>query len=310
VTAGTTGAPAGALPAESSVMRIARFFGAERMAWSLRRLHCPVADDALVLEVGSGGNPYFRANVLLDAYESTAERHWVPLVTDRPTVLGFVEDLPFKDKAFDFIIASHVLEHSRDPVRFLAELQRVARAGYIEVPDAFMERINPYRDHRLEITVRDDKLLIRPKVGWQVDPELVELYEDRAKQVIAARVIPKHPFAFHVRFYWQGAIDYEILAPRPTAVPEPAIGGGSTMPAPLGWRGKLYRILGVAVRSLFSQGTRNANLRLVDLMRCPTCRTGDFIAKDGAFECRNCGARYATRNGVADMAVRADGAAP
>lgn len=29
-----------------------------------------------------------------------------------------------------------------------------AKAGYIEVPDAFMERINPL-DHRLEITVRD-----------------------------------------------------------------------------------------------------------------------------------------------------------
>jgi len=106
-----------------------------------------VAPEALVLEVGSGGNPYARANVLLDAYEVTRQRHWVPLKTDRPTVLGFVEHLPFKDKAFDFVIASHVLEHSADPDRFLSELQRVGRGGYIEVPDAFMERIIPYRDH-------------------------------------------------------------------------------------------------------------------------------------------------------------------
>src|SRR2546427_13131690 len=98
-------------------MRIFRRMGMESIAWALRRLHCPVSRNALVLEVGSGGNPYARSNVLLDAYEATRERHWVPLETDRPTVLGFVEDLPFKDKAFAFVIASHVLEHSSDPQR-------------------------------------------------------------------------------------------------------------------------------------------------------------------------------------------------
>jgi SAM-dependent methyltransferase len=144
----------------SAAMRLAQGLGFERIAWSLRRLHCPVDDSALVLEVGSGGNPYPRANVLLDAYEATRERHWVPLTVDRPTVLGFVEALPFRDQAFDFVIASHVLEHSADPARFLGELQRVAKAGYIEVPDAFMERVNPYHDHRLEITTREGRLVI------------------------------------------------------------------------------------------------------------------------------------------------------
>ena len=129
------------LACESMPMRLSKRLGLTRVAWALRRLHCPVAAEALVLEVGSGGNPYARANVLLDAYEVTGQRHWVPLVSDRPTILGFVESLPFKDKAFDFVIASHVLEHSSEPERFLAELQRVAKAGYIEVPDAFMERI-------------------------------------------------------------------------------------------------------------------------------------------------------------------------
>src|SRR5689334_3586449 len=96
-------------PAESMLMRIARSLGMEKDAWSLRRIHTPVDAGALVLEVGSGGNPYPRANVLLDAYEVTRERHWVPLKVDRPLVLGFVENLPFRDKVFDFVIASHVL---------------------------------------------------------------------------------------------------------------------------------------------------------------------------------------------------------
>ncbi len=139
---------------ESFAMKLAGKLGLAKLRWSLRRLHVPVPEYALVLEVGSGGNPFPRSNVLLDAYEETRERHYDPLVHDRPTVISFGENLPFKNKAFDYVIAVHVLEHSPNPEKFLAELQRVAQAGYIETPDAFMERINPYKDHLLEVTVR------------------------------------------------------------------------------------------------------------------------------------------------------------
>ena len=42
--------------------------------------------------------------------------------------------LPFKDKEFDFVIASHVVEHVEDISYFLNELSRVGKRGYIEVP--------------------------------------------------------------------------------------------------------------------------------------------------------------------------------
>ena len=42
--------------------------------------------------------------------------------------------LPFADKEFNFIIASHVLEHVEDIEYFIKELERVANRGYIEVP--------------------------------------------------------------------------------------------------------------------------------------------------------------------------------
>mgnify|MGYP001452628288 FL=1 len=95
-----------------------------KIKWSLRRLNLNIKTEALVLEVGSGGNPYPRSNVLLDAYEETRERHWDALVNDRPTVLSFGENLPFKDKAFDYVIAAHVLEHTPHPEKFLRELER------------------------------------------------------------------------------------------------------------------------------------------------------------------------------------------
>ena len=42
--------------------------------------------------------------------------------------------LPFKDKEFDFVIASHVIEHVDDFPFFLSELERITNQGYIELP--------------------------------------------------------------------------------------------------------------------------------------------------------------------------------
>lgn len=281
-------------------MRIARSLGQEKLAWSLRRLHCPVDAGAVVLEVGSGGNPYARSNVLVDAYETTGERHWVPLLVDRPMVLGFVERLPFKDKAFDFVIASHVLEHSHNPALFLEELQRVARGGYIEVPDAFMERINPYHDHRLEITVRRDRLRIRKKAAWQSDPDVVELYEDRAKAILTGKVIPHHPFAFHVRYYWRNTIEYEIVNPETAALPEPTKHQSGPAQEP-NMQGRIHAALGTLVRHFFSQRRRNSKIDLVSLLRCTDCHESELRLDEAELTCRRCGRRYPIRLGVPDM---------
>lgn len=283
-------------PAESRVMSLLRRFGFHSLAWSLRRLHVPVPASALVLEVGSGGNPYFRANVLIDAYEATRERHYVPLVADRPTVLGFVESLPFKDKVFDFVIASHVLEHSVDPKRFLSELERVAKAGYIEVPDALMERLNPYLDHRLEITERDGRLVIRKKKAWRTDPELVELYEHGAHKVIAGKAIPTHPFEFHVRHYWNDRIRYEILNDGDDAAwPAPP---SNVTPRETSLRAKVQAAVLQAIRRLFSQSKRNHTLDVVSLLRCPNCQLGTLSREAGRLRCGACGVNYEVINNI------------
>lgn len=287
--------------AESWLMRIARNLGMQKIAWSLRRLHCPVDASAMVLEVGSGGNPYFRANVLVDAYEQTGERHWVPLITDRPTVLAFAESLPFKDKAFDFVIASHVLEHSLDPESFLQEMQRVSRAGYIEVPDAFMERINPYPDHRLEITVRQGKLLIRKKQTWQVDPEVVELYEDRVKEIVTKEVIPGHPFDFHVRYYWQDKIEYEIVNPESPGLITAAEQTRGVAPPKATFKGRVQARILAVIRSLFSQHGRNSKIDLAKLLRCTNCHQSELKNDADVLSCQSCGAKFPLRNGIPDM---------
>jgi len=287
-------------PHQSQAMRWCLRLGYDSLAWSLRRLYCPVDAKALVLEVGSGANPYPRANVLLDAYEDTLERHWEPLIAaGRPVVLGLGERLPFRDQAFDFVIASHVLEHSTDPAKFLGELRRVAKAGYIEVPDAFMERVNPYPFHRLEVTVRNNQLLIRKKSDWRLDLELVELYEQRAKVVIARDTIRRFPFQFHVRFYWVGTIDFTVLNPDvdaawPTPPADPPVLASQHSTPSARWRRRIVALL----RTLWSQRRRNKRLRLADVLACPDCRSTRLSISLKSIRCQTCEAEYPVRSGT------------
>lgn len=284
----------------SLLMKFFLALGWTRLAWACRRLHCPVPQEALVLEVGSGGSPYFRSNVLIDAYEQTRERHWVPFVKDRPSVLGVGEALPFKDKAFDFVIASHVLEHSAEPEKFIQELQRVAKAGYIETPDAFMERINPYWDHRSEVTVRNGRLLVRKKAHWQVDPELVELYEQTAKEEIAKKTIVHAPFKFHTRFYWQDRIAFEVVNPQTDATWSPPQFTQTTQ-ASQSLRARVGRWVLNGVRLLFSQNRRNKRIELKALLRCPSCGSEGLVFDSSSVRCPACATSHPVKQGVAHM---------
>jgi SAM-dependent methyltransferase len=275
-----------------------------KVKWALRRIHVPVGQKDLVLEVGSGGNPYPRANVLVDAYEETQERHWDKLVHDRPTILANGEKLPFNDKVFDFVIAAHVLEHTSYPERFLAELQRVAKAGYIETPDAFMERINPYKDHRLEVTVRNKRLIIRKKKQWDVDPELVELYEYRNKLGITQNFIPAYPEDFHVRYYWRDKIEYEVLNPAVDATWQSVSASHKKLSSSVLARIKnsCRQLWLKSLRYFFSQRSRNSLIDLKPLLRCPSCNASQFVIKNHkSVHCEKCGANYYYRKGILVM---------
>ena len=51
------------------------------------------------------------------------------------------EKLPFKDKEFDYIILSHVLEHIPNVREFQKELVRIGKSGYIELPTKLNDNI-------------------------------------------------------------------------------------------------------------------------------------------------------------------------
>lgn len=282
----------------SSVMKIFSFFGFAKLAWSLRRLHCPVNSKSLVLDVGSGGNPYPRANVLLDAYEETFERYHLKLVKDRPLVYGVVENMPFKDKAFDFVIASHILEHVSEPEKFLNELMRVSKAGYIETPDAFIERLIPFRFHRLEVTDDGERLVIYKKSAWRPHTEIVDLFEKKAKNKYFIKLMQKKPDAFYTRYYWNNEIDYQIVNPEVTADwPHPAIETND-------YSGKKFTIRGLFtkfIRFCFSQNSRNNSLDIISLLRCTTCHGTEIIKHDTYLKCTKCQDTFILKGGIPVM---------
>lgn len=280
----------------SNIMNVFLSLKLDSIAWSLRRLYVPVDKNALVLEVGSGGNPYVRSNVLIDSYIEPRERDdvYTKLITDRPTVLGFAENLPFKDNSFDFVIASEVLEHSKNPEKFLTELQRVARAGYIETPDAFSERLSCYTFHLLEITDYNGLLMIRKKKNYIQDEEIFKLFCNKVSTFFGD-IVSKYPFAFHVRYYWSkenGGINYKIVNPEYDFDWQTPMTEKNITEPNLIEKINFKRVALNFIRKYFSQNKRNKEINIFDLIQCPNCKNDKFDEKSNFIVCENCGNKY------------------
>ncbi|APW47773.1 class I SAM-dependent methyltransferase [Rhodoferax antarcticus] len=283
---------------ESVGMQLSRYLGLHKLYWSLRRLHVPVNHEALVLEVGAGGNPYPRANVMLDALEETVERNEQTLIRDRPLVLGLVEELPFKDKAFDFVIASHVLEHTDNPEAFLNELMRVAKAGYIETPDGWFEKICAFTYHRLEVSNDNGTLLIQKKSSYK--PESIAYFWDKIRSNRNfMKFLRVNPEFYHMRYYWKDSISYKIMNPETDASWE--------YPTELVNRGGVKTGSGFIIyfrerylnirRFIFSQNRRNKKININSLYRCPSCHSEELVFSSN-ISCKHCKAIYEVKNGT------------
>lgn len=71
------------------------------------------------------------------------EEEWRLCARKRPVdVVAPGDDLPFEDDAFDFVFASHVIEHFADPVRALREWMRVA--------SRYVVLVVPHRDRTFD----------------------------------------------------------------------------------------------------------------------------------------------------------------
>ncbi len=171
-----------------------------------------------VLEVGPGGSPYPRADVLLekrfkDEKEAFFQRGCVESIKlDKKLVYYEGGRFPFEDYEFDYVICSHVLEHIHytELELFCNELKRVAKKGYIEFPTLYYDYIYNFDVHvNLMNLDKSNTILFLPK-----DKTCLETFRPvhdffyKTLQQGYSDLIDQLKEYFFVGFEWQG--DFRI----------------------------------------------------------------------------------------------------
>lgn len=165
-----------------------------------------IRQNALVIDIGSGDKPFWRANVFLDNLRlANLHRH-----SDTKTIVSFgnfvdadITKTNFKDKIFDFSFCSHLLEHVERPDLVIKEIIRISKKGYIEVPNGVIEFIHPFHSH-LWFILQSGKKLIFVRKGKSLHNSLL----DNSKKYVSLIGKTKEPF---IRLYWKDKIEYEII---------------------------------------------------------------------------------------------------
>ena len=118
------------------------------------------------------------------------------------------KDLPFKDNQFDFVYASHVIEHVDDVSYFIKELQRISKQGYIELPTMLEDNIilseNSIKDHKWFFQFDDvNNVLLAERKRQLIEPFITHgvLFRSFRKNFRSSLVL---------ELYWENEINYEF----------------------------------------------------------------------------------------------------
>ncbi len=169
-----------------------------------------------VLEVGGGHNPHSRSNVVVDKYTDTNYHRSgdIKVLKNQKFMQADGENLPFTDKEFDYVICNQVAEHVDNPARFLDEITRVGKRGYIETPSLMGEYLFPKESHKWVVLEIDGKLVFveKSKVKMQARVDFGDMFLSYLpKQSIGYKILQRtYPDIMTVRYEWKDTIDYII----------------------------------------------------------------------------------------------------
>ena len=153
-----------------------------------------------VLDIGCGFTAHEKANVVCDVQDLSN------FYKDKKFVKLNDKKLPFRDKEFDFVIASHVIEHVEDVTFFIKELERVSSKGYIELPTPLEDNLvfENKNDHiwHVEFDDIDNKLLIKKRIQY-LEPLITVSTAKKLSKYFRQSLI--------LELFWQNSIEFELI---------------------------------------------------------------------------------------------------
>ena len=184
-----------------------------------------------VLDVGSGHRPNRRANVLIDNELNETEHRSgkkANVPSDKKMVVGDAQNMPFADKEFDFIIASHIAEHIDNPEQFCKEISRVGKRGYIETPGPLDEFFLNEPFHKWIVSKKDNCLIFQEKNNFKPFSEFFyglyylnetrtghkPLHSSNSFLKLASKFVGKiwgHLPKTYTRFYWENSMGVKVI---------------------------------------------------------------------------------------------------
>ena len=153
-----------------------------------------------ILDIGCGYTAHENASVICDIQNLSdfyKNKKFVQLESKK---------LPFKDKEFDFVISSHVIEHVEDVSFFIKELERVSSKGYIELPTSLEDNLvfENKNDHvwHTEFDDINFKLLIKKRVQY-IEPLITVSTAKKLSKYFRQSLI--------LELFWEDSIEYEFV---------------------------------------------------------------------------------------------------
>ena len=199
------------------------------------------------------------------------------LVIDKPLVVGDGHALPFADQAFSYIITSHVLEHATDPVVFASEMQRVAEAGFIQVPARLAELTFGWPFHPWLIDREGSTLIFNPR-GDAKAPAGDYFHRAFADSTLFALWFGAHRDDWHHSVQWERSFDVRVEGT--SAAPQTA-----------------DLDVEQTLRTLKEMSVIGPTGALRATLRCPADR-GVLVDGQDSMRCESCGRSYPVANGV------------
>ena len=152
-----------------------------------------------ILDIGCGYNANKFAKVICDVQDLS--NHY----QDKKFIRLTEKKLPFKDKEFDFVVASHVMEHVEDIDFFIKELERVSKKGYIELPTKLEDNLvfENKKDHLWHMDFDDveNKLVVSKKVQY-FEPVLTVSTTKKLNEVFRTSLV--------LELIWEDSINYIV----------------------------------------------------------------------------------------------------